>query len=207
MGDRLQASVRRRGDRGAVIIEAALVTPVLLLLVVGVIEWGLAFRDHLALQSAVAGGARMAAVAGSTATADWQVLEAVERELVGVPMAQVRAVVVFKADGPGAAVPPECKVASQLVGSTDDPLPGACNHYTAAELALEAMPESWGSCDATSPVRSYCPGGRRTSLDGDGPDYLGVYVEIDHPFVTRLPGDQLRLSATAVTKLEPTRFA
>ena len=52
---------RERPDRGAVAVEAALITPVLVLLVFGIIEFGLAFRDWLAVTSAVRAGARTAA--------------------------------------------------------------------------------------------------------------------------------------------------
>ncbi len=45
---------RCRGERGAVAVEAALVTPVVLLMVFGMIEFSFALRDHVAV---VVGGA------------------------------------------------------------------------------------------------------------------------------------------------------
>src|SRR3954453_23719727 len=51
---------RGRGQRGAVAVEAALVTPVLIILVFGIIEFALIMRDYVAVSSAVRVGARIA---------------------------------------------------------------------------------------------------------------------------------------------------
>lgn len=61
-----RARTRGRGQRGAVAVEAALVVPVLLLLVFGIIEFSLIFRDYVAVSSSVRVGARIASAnAGS----------------------------------------------------------------------------------------------------------------------------------------------
>jgi hypothetical protein len=52
-------AARARGDRGAVAVEAALVTPILLILVLGIIEFGFLFKDWLGVTSAVRAGARI----------------------------------------------------------------------------------------------------------------------------------------------------
>ncbi|HEX6328346.1 MAG TPA: TadE/TadG family type IV pilus assembly protein [Jiangellaceae bacterium] len=61
---RLPAAVRPgwRADRGAVMVELALVLPVLLMLLVGIIEFGRAYNLQLTLQSAAREGAREAAL-------------------------------------------------------------------------------------------------------------------------------------------------
>lgn len=51
-----------RGDSGASALEFALVAPVLLLLVLGLIEFGFMFQTQLALTHAAREGARIAAV-------------------------------------------------------------------------------------------------------------------------------------------------
>ena len=51
---------RRRSQQGAVAVEAAIITPLFILLVFGIIEFGMVFKDFLAVTSSVRAGARMA---------------------------------------------------------------------------------------------------------------------------------------------------
>src|SRR4051812_39827743 len=51
---------RRRRERGAVAVEAALVTPLILTLVLGMVEFSLALRDYVSVSSAVRTGTRIA---------------------------------------------------------------------------------------------------------------------------------------------------
>jgi hypothetical protein len=50
----------RCGQRGAAAVEAAIITPVLMLMVFGIIEFGFLFKDWLAVTSSVRAGARIA---------------------------------------------------------------------------------------------------------------------------------------------------
>jgi hypothetical protein len=52
----------RAKERGATLVEFALIAPVLMLLVFGIIEFGFAFNDYLEVRSAAREGARLAAV-------------------------------------------------------------------------------------------------------------------------------------------------
>lgn len=64
-----EVTVRRvKSDRGASALEFALVIPVLLLLLFGIIEFGVIFQNQLALTHAAREGARMAAVGQWNAT-------------------------------------------------------------------------------------------------------------------------------------------
>lgn len=59
------ARCRGRDDTGAQLVEFALIVPVLLLIVVGVINFGYLFGQKLSLNQAVREGARMAVVPGT----------------------------------------------------------------------------------------------------------------------------------------------
>ncbi|MEA2902245.1 MAG: hypothetical protein QOH36_2132 [Actinomycetota bacterium] len=61
--------VRRRDDRGAAVVEFALVLPVLVLFVFGIIEFGRAYNARIELTSAVREGARASALGGDLAAA------------------------------------------------------------------------------------------------------------------------------------------
>jgi Flp pilus assembly protein TadG len=58
-------SRRRRGESGQAFVELALVLPVLLLILLGIIQFGTVFRDYIALTDATRVGARQASVARS----------------------------------------------------------------------------------------------------------------------------------------------
>jgi Flp pilus assembly protein TadG len=60
-----RAAVRARREGGQAYVEFALVLPLLLLIVMGIIQFGNAFRTYITLTDAVRVGARQAAVARS----------------------------------------------------------------------------------------------------------------------------------------------
>jgi Flp pilus assembly protein TadG len=68
---RLRSVVRRAvGDDGQALVEFALVVPLLLLLLVGIIEFARAWNEHQVLTDATREGARRASVYDPTVTAD-----------------------------------------------------------------------------------------------------------------------------------------
>src|SRR5436305_6878790 len=70
--------LRRRTQRGAALVEAAIVLPVLITLTLGVIEIGFIFKDSLTISSAVRSGVRIGAADGATGQADYDILSAVK---------------------------------------------------------------------------------------------------------------------------------
>ena len=60
-----------RGERGASAVEFAIVVPLLLTIVFGVITTGMAFSDHLSATNAVREGARYGAAADISVPATW----------------------------------------------------------------------------------------------------------------------------------------
>jgi Flp pilus assembly protein TadG len=59
-------SIRRPEQRGAAAVELAIVLPILILLVFGIIEWSIYFNRLQGLQAAAREGARVAALPQST---------------------------------------------------------------------------------------------------------------------------------------------
>lgn len=64
VGGRRSAVLRGRGDsdRGAVAVEFALVVPLLLLIVFGIVNFGIVFSQQLTLNNALREGARKAVI-------------------------------------------------------------------------------------------------------------------------------------------------
>lgn len=57
------SSGRARGDAGSVLVEFALVAPLLFLLLFGIVDWGLVISDQISMRDGVREGARRAVVA------------------------------------------------------------------------------------------------------------------------------------------------
>ncbi len=194
----------RRGERGAAFLEAAIITPLFFTLIFGIFEFGLLFRDSLTTTNAGKQGARSASVSGQRPDADYLILRSIEHGLQAMGTDELELIVVFRASGPDDVVPPSCLVSSQL-----DAGPGtlACNRYTPAHLALD-IDDSAGDdvgnfrCSTTAVDRYWCPADRETSISG-GVEYVGVYVETSHSYITGLFGGGTTLTETTILRLEP----
>ena len=200
--------VRRRrfsGDDGAALVEAAFITPVFLLVLFGVLEFGGAFRDYLTLSNSVGAATREEAIQGANMQADYLTLQAIKKASSAVSLDTINYVVVWKATGPNDKVPTACKTASQTVGTTAAPLAGSCNRYTVADIN-NSSGALW-ACSGSDPIRYWCPTTRVVTLSGNagvGPDYLGVYISMTHKYMTGFFGPSVTLTDSSVTKLEPT---
>ena len=90
---RFRGRLQRRGDSGATAVEFALVTPILFLLVFGIIEYGLWFADSVSARQGVREAARQGVVAnfgdascdltGATGDANSKALMCTAQERIG----------------------------------------------------------------------------------------------------------------------------
>jgi TadE-like protein len=178
-------------ERGATLVEFAVLAPLLILLLFGIVEMGLALRDQLTVANSVSGAARIGSVVGNQPEADIAVLDAVEAGLVGGLDADViTKVIIYKAN---------------LDGSSS----GLEDHYT-YDPSDPTCP--WSPCpDPVHPSfggygspSSYPPSGRIDTLPD--PDIIGVRVEYQHNWATTvLPFMQTPAAwdADARMRLEP----
>lgn len=182
-------------------------TPVFFLLIFGIFETGLLFRNSLTTNNAAQQGARMASVGGASPDTDYLVLRSVEHGLEAMGLQELNMVVVFKASGPGDTVPASCLTASQTFDPANPSAP-ACNRYTPSDFFLEIEDPATGvdtgnfRCGTTSVDRFWCPSDRETSISA-GTDYVGIYVEANHEFITGFFSDRRDLTETRIIRLEP----
>lgn len=174
-------------------VEAAFVTPVFMAMVLAVVELGLAMNSYLALAHSVRAGARTASASGNEIFADYGIISTVEREASALDSTQIQRIVVYKASTFGAAPTTTCQNGTPVVG--------VCNVYSRADLA---RPRSDFGCRTVRNLdRFWCPTTRKVTLDGDGTEYVGVWMKIEHRWVTRMFGTATTLTDSSVIRLEP----
>ena len=177
-------------DRGAALVEFAVVLPLLLALLLGLAEFGLAFRDWLTINSASRSGARVGTAAGQNAAADILVLQAIEAALGSSTFDDVTAVVIYQSNEDG------------------DPIPGQQNRYRPNAGAC-----GWAPCPdpAVGPTYGgpWVPSVRQVTVAPGTPlDVMGVRIEFTHQWVTGFLGfSDANWEDTAVMRMEPQQFA
>lgn len=182
----------RRSERGAVLIEAAIVMPLLFVILFGILEWGLVFRASLTLSESTRAGARVAAALPRNPAYSEVAAAAVSGRLAnaGVPEDQIRILVIYKADPNTGGLYGGGSSDSDIENCSDD-----CFRYT-WDPALDEFVLVAGSPEWTAAEQAACGG-------DDSTDYIGIYVAADHQYVTGLFGSGIGLSERTVMRLEP----
>ena len=187
----------KRRERGAAMVEMAVVMPLLLLLVFGIIEFGLLFRERLTIASAASSAARTGATMGTRAEADLAILQALEAGLYNQadPSVLIR-VDIFKANAVTGEKSGQYNRYTYVATNT------GCKWNPCPDPALGSVtwgtPSLWGD-----------PANRNVTLlpGGGGLDVLGVEIIYHHTAVTNLiPGIDRDLTELALVRLEPDVF-
>lgn len=187
-----------RFERGVTLIEAAFVTPIFFVLIFGVVEISLAMNDNLALAHTVRAGSRVASAAGADPYADFGILKAIARESAALPRGQVQTIVVYRATKFGDPPSPSCQAGNPAPTTSANP----CNVYTAADFNRPRV--DFGCKTGQNLDQYWCPIHRNVILTGaSGPDFVGVWMKIEHPWVTNMFGSTLTLTDSSVIQLEP----
>jgi Flp pilus assembly protein TadG len=183
-----------RGERGSALVEAAFITPLVFLVIFGILEFGWAFHDKLTVGNMSQSGARAASTQGNDPLADYQFVQAVDKAASALPRGQIQYVVLYKAASATDHVPASC------TGGTSQS--AVCNVYVPANFAA---PSTQFGCGATALDRFWCPTSRKvasTAATGGPPDYVGVYVKVRHDTVTRLFGTGWTFTEDTVAREE-----
>ncbi|MCB1014945.1 MAG: pilus assembly protein [Acidimicrobiales bacterium] len=188
---------RARGERGAALTEFVLLAPILVLIVAGVLEYGMAWRDSMTVSNALRSGARVGSNAGRERSADYDILKSIEAAMREIPdTARVQRIVVYKADTANSSPTATC-----MAGT---PVLGLCNVYTGSDMSRPLSDFSGTtSCGGTAPDRFWCPTTRQNQ-QALGADYLGVWMQVKYNYLTKVfPGPGLTIKDRAIMRLEP----
>jgi hypothetical protein len=74
----MKRRIRTHEDDGQTMVEFVLVLPILLVVLFGIVQFGITFKDYLALTDAVRAGARTAAVSGKASNPDQVTIDRVK---------------------------------------------------------------------------------------------------------------------------------
>lgn len=197
---------RRSRERGSAIIEAAFVTPVFFLLIFGVFEFGFLIRNYLSVTNATTEAARTASVAGDTSEADYLIIRTLDHALEPIGLERLDFVIIYEASGPKDTVPSACLVSPSAADN--------CNRYTPSDFFLGLDDQvtgdpldNWRCVSSTQSVdRYWCPSDRETALN-PGPDYIGVYIQANHNYLTGFIGESRKLTNNKIIRIEPDRVS
>jgi hypothetical protein len=185
---------RRRTEGGSAAIETAIVLGLLITLVIGAFEYGMAFRNWLTISSASREGARVGSAAGDLVSpipnaggADCMILEAVSAALQNVPSEEVAEVWIYKSDASG-RVAPAFVNRYRPKQDSDAPVNLTCNAAW-ARFGGNNWPEA----------------SRNNDGNGADRDWLGVAVIVDDRWETGLLWfrGSVRWRDDTVMRLEP----
>ncbi|WP_205474227.1 TadE/TadG family type IV pilus assembly protein [Nocardioides sp. SYSU D00038] len=192
----------RSGARGAVALEAALVTPLVMLLALGIVELAMLVKNDVALTSAVRTGGRTASAnagAGPGGTAEGGDCLSPCSPTNAPMLAQLAANAIERA---GTALPRDSIEELWIYRANDEGYPGAdgsktwtcassCVRYVwvPAKDSFRYYGGSWASAQINA-----CP----TVAEN-----VGIYLRVTHSFVTGLFVDEIDLEDHAVFTFEP----
>jgi hypothetical protein len=198
-----------------VAVEAALITPVLVLLIFGIIEFAFVMRDYGVVSSDVRAGGRIASTGAGLGpgTCDTSYVgappctpakspalaqlaaDAIQREGSAMPANQINYILVYKANAqgyPGAdgnkTMPSSCSGFSNCVRFTWQ------QKANAGAGAFRYTDGAWTS----STISACFPGTGTYTLDR-----VGVYMNATHKMMTGLFGSSITISDHAVFDFEP----
>ena len=195
----MRALIKRRrhgagSERGSALVEAAFITPLVFLVIFGILEFGWAFHDKLTVGNMSQSGARTASTQGNDTLADYQFVQAIDKAASALPRNQIQYIVLYKAASATDTVPASCSSGTSQTG--------VCNVYVPANFSA---PSTQFGCGATALDRFWCPTARKvatTVATGGPPDYVGVYVKVRHDTVTRLFGTGWTFTEDTVAREE-----
>jgi hypothetical protein len=172
------------GDRGGSAVEAALVTPVVMALVFGIVEMGFLFKDYLAVAGAVRSGVRIASASPRNATFAQTAADKVALTGGAMNFDDVEELWVYRVD-PATDKP----YGLPNFDSCDD-----CVKFSWDGSKFVKDSDTWASSEQNACVLS----------SGGPPDRIGVYLKVKHnPFTGLVFSNSIYVSEASILTLEP----
>lgn len=200
----------RSNDRGAALIETALLAPVFFVLVLGIIEAGYLFRDYQITSDSVSDGSRIGALMGPSmaddgSSPDYQIIRALRDATGSMGPDWVERIVVFKGTAPSGSGGGSAESQVPALCRNGTPVAGSCNVYNdpiAAFSAVEEGDTGYFACPGSTVSCSWPPLNRSDGPTVDAIEYVGVWMRVERPYLTGMFGSVLTLEQASVTRIE-----
>lgn len=180
------------------LVELALLLPLLLTMALGVADLGFAIRSDLTVTQATRSGARTAASVGSVDAADYQIIRSVAASSQSLVESEIERIVIYRATTDAGDVPEACL--STAVGAG---VAGSCNVYGPEAFSAPEACFAAATCAGIDPD-PWPAAARVTSQAGAGPDFLGVHLVYRQASIMPLfPWSEYDISSSTVMRLEP----
>jgi Flp pilus assembly protein TadG len=186
---------RRPGDeRGAVLVEAVIVIPILMMITLGIIEYGGSYREDSTVATASRSGARTASALPKT---DFGCTVGPTCFDSGITVA---AAVASTLQSLGATAPQQVWIYDVATKGTGPPNFSGCTNCVGYNWVSSSR--SFNTTAKIGPgwlaVNQYTCPGTATPID-----QIGIYVRTTHTAVTRMFGGNRSLTGTTIMRFEP----
>jgi hypothetical protein len=191
---RLGLSRRHRGERGAVLIEAIIVIPLMMMITLGIIEYGSAYQQDSAVAAATRAGGRVASALSKT---DFGVVTnpkdsgTLTADAVSSALQSV-----------GSGTPQQLWIYDVAKAGSGPPFAGGCTHcvgygWSSSLKAFDTTKLLSGSSPWLATSQNACPGGTIPI------DQIAVWVQMNHAAVTHMFGGNKALTGKTIMRFEP----
>lgn len=187
----------RDKESGASIIEAAIVIPVLLLVVVATMELGLAFKDFLTVSYLSREGARLGALAGDDMTADCAILVGLGDLVTSGDLDRIQEIQIYEANPSDGSQSGAYNRAVYNAGNSPTQCTGQTGGQPGDGWTISYVGGGWNPI--TRSVAVSATGGGSTL------DLIGVRVILDRNWVTGFGpfSGSATVNETTITRMEP----
>lgn len=182
---------KRSKEGGATLIEASLVFPILILIIMGILELGMVFKDYLTVSYLSREAARIGALAGDDPFADCAILLGIEGLATTRDLSRMEPIEIYRASPNGAVLQ------GPNTGNYEGGSPAKCS-------VPAQVDDTWTVNSAPWPTDQ-----REVSVGPVvSPDIIGVRIQMRHDWITGFPPFRgfVDIDERTITRLEPKAF-
>lgn len=170
----------QRRERGAAAVEAVIVTPIFVLLVIGIMEFALFFQNNLSASDAVKAGVRMASAEGRNANFAQDAADRVQDAGGALNKNNIQQLWVYKAN-------------------TTNEFPQGFSSFSDCTVCVKFR---WDGTQFTPTLNNWAATSQNACAAGP-PDRIGVYLQVRHDALTGMVFSTITIREANVLGIEP----